>query len=63
MTPKLDHVPGVIWDIPSWIWDMVNFMECPPRQKHDAFASSWMVQNHQVAWWFCIKLLDAKTSC
>ena len=24
MTPKLDHVPGAIWDIPSWIWDMVN---------------------------------------
>ena len=24
MTPKLDHVPGVIWNIPGITWDMVN---------------------------------------
>ena len=24
MTPKLDYVPDPIWDIPSWIWEMIN---------------------------------------
>jgi len=24
MTPKLDHVPDPIWNIPSWIWEMIN---------------------------------------
>src|SRR5271170_3179720 len=22
---KSDHVPNLIWDIPSWIWDMITF--------------------------------------
>ena len=24
MTPKLDHVPDLIWDIPSWIWEIID---------------------------------------
>ena len=39
--PKLDHVPGPIWDIPSWIWDMDH-----PKSKfrfgmHEIEISIW----------------------